>query len=137
VTESEAIVTRLDGEYAWVNLQSGCTTCEQTGGCGLSDGKGKPPQRLLNGIGARVGDQVVLTVPDGAVLRAALYCYLLPLAMMLALAAGGMAIADETGAVLGALGGLGLGWTAMRMAGQREPVPSMRLKHAVVQLQRN
>jgi sigma-E factor negative regulatory protein RseC len=137
VTESDAVVTRLDGDYAWVDLQSGCTTCGESGGCGLSDGKGKRPQRLPNGIGARVGDQVVLSVPDGAVLRAVLYCYLLPLAMVLALAAGGMAIANESGAIFGALGGLVLGWSAMRTAGRREPLPSMRLKHAVVQLHRN
>jgi hypothetical protein len=32
---------------------------------------------------------------------------------------------------------LGLGWFVMRQAGRREPVPSMRLKHAVVHLHRN
>lgn len=137
MTESEAVVIRLDGDYAWVDLQSGCATCGESGGCGLSDGKGKPRQRLRNEIGARVGDQVVLSVSDGAVLRAVLYCYLLPLAMVFALAAGGMAIANESGAIVGALGGLGLGWSAMRLAGRREPLPSMRLKHAVVQLHRN
>lgn len=137
MTESDAVVTRLDGDYVWVDLQSGCTTCGASGGCGLSDGKGKRQQRLLNGIGARVGDQVVLSVPDGAVLRAALYCYLLPLAAALALAAAGMAVANEIGAVFGALGGLALGWSAMRTAGRREPLPSMRLKQAVVQLHRN
>jgi sigma-E factor negative regulatory protein RseC len=137
VTESDAVVTRLDGDYAWVDLQSGCSTCGESGGCGLSDGKGRRQQRLINGIGARVGDHVILSVPDGAVLRAAFYCYLLPLAILLALAAGGMAIANETGAILGALSGLVLGWSAMRMAGRREPLPSMRLKHAVVQLHRN
>lgn len=139
MTESEAVVTRLDGEYAWVDLQpqSGCTTCGESGGCGLSDGKGKPQQRLRNSIGAQVGDRVVLGVPDGAVLRATLYCYLLPLATVFALAAGGLAVAGEAGAILGAMAGLGLGWLAMRLAGRREPLPSMRLQHAVVHLHRN
>lgn len=137
MSESEAVVTRLDGDYAWVDLQSGCTTCGESGGCGLSDGKGKAQQRLHNGIGARVGDQVVLSVPDGAVLRAVLYCYLLPLVMVLALAAGGVAVADDSGAIVGALAGLALGWLVMRSVGRREPLPSMRLKQAVVQLHRN
>lgn len=139
MTESEAVVTRLDGEYAWVDLQpqSGCTTCGESGGCGLSDGKGKPQQRFRNGIGAQVGDWVVLGVADGAVLRAALYCYLLPLTMVFALAAVGLAVAGEAGAIVGALAGLGLGWLAMQLAGRREPQPTMRLKHAVIHLHRN
>lgn len=137
MTESDAVVTRIEGDYAWVDLQSGCTTCGASGGCGLSNGKGRPQQRLLNGVGAKVGDRVVVGVPDGAVLRAALYCYLLPLATVFALAAGGMAVANETGAIFGALAGLALGWLVVRLAGQREPLPTMQLKHAVVHLHRN
>lgn len=138
MTESEAVVTRLDGDHAWVDLQAaGCSSCGESGGCGLGGGKGKSLQRLYNGVGARVGDRVVLSVPNGAVLRAAFYCYLLPLALVLGLAAGGTAVADETGAFWGTLGGLALGWFVMRVAGRREPVPSMRLKHAVVHLHRN
>jgi sigma-E factor negative regulatory protein RseC len=137
VTESEAVVTRVEGDYAWVDVAAACDSCGGSGGCGLSDGKGKPQQRLRNDVGAQVGEQVVLSVPDGAVLRAALYCYLLPLVMVFALAAGGMAIANEPGAVFGALSGLVLGWLAMRRAGHREPLPSMRLKQAVVNLHRN
>jgi sigma-E factor negative regulatory protein RseC len=137
VTESEAVVTRLEGDYAWVDLQSGCTTCGVAGGCGLSDGKGKPQQRLHNDVGAQVGDRVVVSVPDGAVLRAAFYCYLMPLAMVFVLAASGMAVANEMGSIVGALIGLVLGWLLVRLAGQREPLPSMKLKHAVVHLHRN
>lgn len=137
MTESEAVVTRLEGDHAWVDLQSGCTTCGAAGGCGLSDGKGKPQQRLRNEVGAQVGDRVVVSVPDGAVLRAAFYCYLLPVAMVFALAASGMVVANEMGSIVGALIGLVLGWLFVRLAGQREPLPSMKLKHAVVHLHRN
>ncbi|MBI4997799.1 MAG: SoxR reducing system RseC family protein [Rhodocyclales bacterium] len=138
MNESEAVVTRLDGEYAWVDLQpeSGCSACGESGGCGLSDGKGKRQQRFPNSIGAQVGDRVMLGVPEGAVSRAVLYCYLLPLATVFALAAAGLAVAGEAGAMLGSLAGLGLGWLVMRLAGRREPLPSMRLKHAVVHLHR-
>lgn len=132
MTESEAVVTRLEGDYAWVDLQSGCTTCDAVGGCGLSDGKGKPQQRLLNEVGAQIGDRVVISVRDGAVLRAAFYCYLLPLALLFALAASGMAVANEIGSIIGALTGLALGWLLVRLTGRREPLPSMKLKHAVV-----
>jgi sigma-E factor negative regulatory protein RseC len=137
VNESDAVVTRLEGDYAWVDLRSGCTTCGALSSCGLSDGKGKPQQRLRNGVGAQVGDQVVISVPHGVVLRAAFYCYLLPLVMVFALAVSGMAVANETGAIFGTLAGLGLGWFVVRSAGKWEPLPSMQLKHAVVYLHRN
>lgn len=136
MTESDAIVTGLDGEYAWVDIDAACTSCSDSGGCGLSDGKGRKRQRVRNDIGARIGERVVVGVPDGVVLRAALYCYVLPVVMALALGAVGMNIAGEIGAILGVLGGLAIGWLGMRSVGQREPLPTMQLKHAVLHLHR-
>jgi positive regulator of sigma E activity len=71
------------------------------------------------------------------VLRAVFQCYLLPLMAVLAAAAGGMALGGEPGSVMGAAVGLAVGWLAMRRAGRREPVLAMRLKDAVVYMQRN
>lgn len=137
MNESEAIVRRLDGDHAWLDLRSACDACGEAGGCGLSDGKGKPLQRLRNDVGAQVGDTVILTVPDGAVLRAVVYCYLLPLALVLGLAAAGMALAQEPGAILGAILGLLSGWIVLRRHGTRQTQPMMRLKTDVIQLHRN
>lgn len=136
MNESEAVVRRLDGDYAWLDLRAGCDTCGEAGGCGLSDGRGKSLQRLRNDVGARVGDIVVLSVPDGIVLRAVVYCYLLPLALVIGLAASGMAFAQETGAILGAILGLASGWIALRRSGTRLAQPTMRLKTGIVQLHR-
>lgn len=137
MSESDAIVTRLDGEYVWVDVVSDCSGCAGSGGCGLSDGKGKRPHRVRNLIGARPGDTVVLAVPDGAVFRAVLYCYLLPLTLALVAAMAGMAFAGDAGAVVGAIVGLAAGWSGLSRFGQREPAPEIRLKASVVNFHRN
>lgn len=137
MNESEAIVRRLDGDHAWLDVRSACNACDEAGGCGLSDGKGKLLQRLRNDIGARVGDRVILSVPDGAVLRAVVYCYLLPLALVIFLAAVGMALAHEPGAVIGAAMGLLSGWVVLRRYGTLQAQPKMRLKSDFIQLYGN
>lgn len=136
MTESDAVVVRLEGDYAWVDVQASCSSCSATG-CGLGSGKGRALQRVRNETGVRVGDQVTLAISDGAVLRAALYCYLLPVALVLAGATSGMALANNFGAIGGAILGLAGGWLSLRVAGRREPELRMTLKSAVVQLHRN
>jgi sigma-E factor negative regulatory protein RseC len=137
MTESEAVVVRLDGEDVWLEIKDACSGCGDSAGCGLGDGKGRRAQRFRNTVGARMGDTVILAVPDGAVLRAVFYCYLLPLLVALAGAAGGMIFGGEPGAVFGAIAGLAGGWLVMRRAGKREPAPAMRLKPAVLHFHRN
>ncbi len=141
MTEHEAVVMRLDGDHAWldVNVASGCSSCAQ-GGCG---GRAKrPPQRVRNTVGARVGQRVIVSVPEGAVLRATLWSYGLPLMLMLLGAASGLTLAGDAGAAAGTVVGLLLSLVALRFvdrcAGQaREPLVSMRIKDVVVQLHRN
>lgn len=139
MTESEAIVTRLDGDHVWLEVNGGsaCSGCQQSAGCGLGDGRGKPPQRLRNRIGARVGDVVIIGIPDGAVLRAACFSYLIPLALAIGGAAAGMSIGGDGASVLGAALGLTAGWFGLRRANQRfasvrEPLVTMRIKGGVV-----
>jgi sigma-E factor negative regulatory protein RseC len=139
MTESEAVVTRVDGDHVWLDADgsAGCASCGQAAGCGLGDGKGKRLQRLRNTIGARVGDRVTICIPDGAVLKAAFYSYLIPLALIVGGAAGGMSIGGESAAILGALVGLLGGWLALRrvnrrLASTREPLLAMRIKSGVV-----
>lgn len=123
--ESMATVTSLDGEFVVVEVvpaDSGCGRCHEAGGCGSSLlNKSLRPQRfntyrLPNSIGATVGDRVLLVVPEGAVLRAALLAYMLPVVMVIVGAAIGTAI-QETGpaAPLGAVVGLGVGLVVLRM----------------------
>jgi positive regulator of sigma E activity len=137
VNEDDAIVTRVDGGHVWVDIgaASSCASCDQAAGC--ADSKGRAPQRLPNTIGARVGDRVSISAPAGAVLRAVCYSYLIPLALVLASAATGMAVGGEQTAVLGAMFGLLVGWLVLRrasrgLAAAREPLLTMRIKGVVV-----
>lgn len=141
MSDSEALVARVEGDDAWLDVckPADCENCDSSDGCGL--GRGKRLQRVRNTIGARVGDIVIVTVPGGAVLKAAFFSYLLPLAAALLGATVGMKLAGESGALIGVLVGLVLGIAALRVASGRlaaggEPLLAMRIKPVVVQLHR-
>jgi positive regulator of sigma E activity len=143
--DSEAVVARVEGDYVWLDVRGNpnCASCEQSKSCGSGGDSGKPPQRLLNTVGARVGDIVIVSVPDGAVLTAVLYSYLFPLTLTIGGAAVGMsAVGTDVAAMVGALSGLAIGWFSLRLNGGLrssigEPFPTMRIKHAVVHFQRD
>ena len=145
MSESEAVVSRIEGDHVWLDMngQSKCTNCEQAASCGLGDGLGKARQRVRNTIGARVGDTVGISVPDGALLKAAVYSYLVPLGLVLGGAVTGMTAGGDSFAVVGAVGGLVGGWLFLRYANRwiesvREPLLAIRIKGGVVHhLQRN
>ena len=112
MTETPAQVTRVEGGIAWVasRAPASCGACGGKG-CGSSVfGRlwhpNEPEYRVDNPIGARAGDSVVVGLPDGALLRAALACYGVPLLLLLGGAGLGQGFSGEPGAVLGGLSGL-------------------------------
>lgn len=118
--ETRAIVVQKDSQFTLVEASgaSGCSVCEGKG-CGSSKvGQlfcNKPRQfRVENHINAEVGDEVVVSIVEGTVLRGISVVYLLPLVLMFAGAAlGGGWIAGEQRdgyAALGALSGLLIGF---------------------------
>lgn len=118
--ENRGIVTRVEGTYALVEVRpmsGGCGRCHEAGGCGshLLNEALRPQRmnsyRLMNGIGARIGDAVMISVPEGAVLRVALLAYLLPVLCLIVGAAIGTSVYGEdrfalAGAVIGLMTGL-------------------------------
>lgn len=115
--ETRAIVIRTEGEEAVVEpLQTGggCGAC--TGGaCGSSKLAEafctRPRQfRARNGINAQVGEEVEISVRDGALFRSALTLYGLPLLLLFAGAVSGehwiVAAGRDGGAAIGAAAGL-------------------------------
>ena len=119
--DQEAIVARVEGDHAYVELGgagAGCGRCHETGGCQSSIlgllFRAKPRQyRIANPIGAAPGDPVIVRVASGSTLRAALLIYALPLLGLLLGAVAGTALSgngdNDATAVLGSLLGLGVG----------------------------
>lgn len=151
MNETDAVVVRLDGEYAWVRASgpgSGCGGCARKEGCSsvglgtvLDDvtGETRKPQllRLPNIIHARPGDAIVIRAADGLVLKAVWRAYGVPLVLAFcgALLAVGLT-GNEPAAVAGMLLGLGAGFLLMRSKGldspQAEPILSIGFKESSV-----
>ena len=86
--ETRAVVVKIDGQHALV-------MADQADGCGQCAGKGcgagklsrlfcsKPRQfQVNNPINANVGDEVIVSVAEGAVMRGIGLVYLIPLALL-------------------------------------------------------
>ena len=86
MSESEAVVVRVEDDLAYIEVRSdvsACGSCGDKGHCGKSQA-GPRQYAVHNTVGAAAGDVVVVSVPDGAVLRAAALTYLMPLVFLLA-----------------------------------------------------
>lgn len=140
MSESDGVVISVDGDMALIQVTpvaSSCGKCGDKGGCGKSQAA---PSRytVRNRIGARPGDAVIVAVPEGAVLKAAMLAYLLPLLFVFVGAAIGSAwdsegIATVAGAAIGLAGGLILPRILNAYFGSgREPWLSLRLKGQVI-----
>lgn len=127
--EERARVAEAGDGYAWVEIErrSACGSCHASGGCGTATlakvWSGRQVRtRAISTLPLRPGDEVIVGLAEGVLLRGALLAYLLPLALMLTGALLGEAAfagaGEEPVIALGALG-LGLGFLAVRAATQR------------------
>lgn len=128
--EERARVVAVEGPYAW--LEGGATAC---GGCGARGACGtaavagwlarhRRRVRALNRAGARPGEEVVVGLAEGALVRGSLLVYLVPLAAMISGAVAGVAWfgAGDGPAAAGALTGLAMAlvWLRRRLARLRD-----------------
>ncbi len=119
--EQEAIVARVEGEEAIVELLSsgnGCGRCQETGGCqsGLMSRlfRDKPRQyRLRNRFDAVAGERVIVQVADTVPLRAALLAYFVPASLVIAGAWTAAILAEGNDAATALGAGLGLAAAAI------------------------
>lgn len=133
--ETRAIVVKVDKQFALVQANQG-NGCEQCNGKGCGTGKlsqmfcSKPRQfQVDNPINAGIGDEVIVSVAEGAVLRGIGLVYLLPLVLLVAGAMLGSNWAAQASqrdgyAAAGALMGLVAGfvfakWFSSRQARQK------------------
>lgn len=128
MSETLARVVRVEGDSAWVEVEAP-TSCGACGGrgCGSSSVFGqlfraRPASYPVdNTIDAKVGDSVIVAVADGELLRAALRGYGIPLLLVLVGAMIGLALAGNTGSIVGAALGLLLGALSMNRVGAARP----------------
>lgn len=87
--EVSARVVRVEGELAWVRTESpsSCGACGGKG-CGSSTfarllHPREPEYAVLNPIASEAGESVVVGIEEGALLRAAVSGYLMPLLLLL------------------------------------------------------
>ena len=130
--ETRAIIVQVEGQYALVQANQ-ANGCEQCNGKGCGTGKlsqlfcSKPRQfQVDNPINASVGDEVVISVAEGAVLRGIGLVYLLPLLLLVMGAMLGSIGVEQPEqrdgyAAAGALFGLAVGfviakWISLRQA---------------------
>lgn len=124
--EERGQVVLNDGQFAWIETyrKTACQSCSANKGCGtgaLSDyfGKRMDKVKVLNPVGAKTGDKVVVGLNESALLRGSLAIYFVPLLMMIigAIVGGACAVnlgyvaSDGVTAVSGLLGlALGFAW---------------------------
>jgi sigma-E factor negative regulatory protein RseC len=126
--EMRAIVVEVQGDEASVQaLGGGCGHCSSEGGCGSGTLSklfcSSEPRRfkVRNEARAKVGDEVLVSLPDGVVLRGAMKLYALPLLLLLVGGIAGGTFAGEAAlrdayAAAGAGVGLLLGFILAKLS---------------------
>lgn len=120
MSQCDAVVVEVSGDEVWVEVPGrapACGSCPSTDACqegllGLSAGPRR--YRLENRTGARLGERVSLTVADGALWRASLASYVLPVLLAIVGALVGQSLAGDAWAAIGTLAGLGCGFVLLR-----------------------
>ena len=85
--EETARVVEVTQGQIWVvgNANSACAACMQQNACGtatLSKAFNKKPVQVNSALAVKVGDTVLVTVDERALLRAAFIMYLMPIVLL-------------------------------------------------------
>jgi sigma-E factor negative regulatory protein RseC len=101
------VVIAVAGDRAEVRVASGaaCENCK--GDCCRVDTEGLVVEGALNDVGARVGDEVTVEVPEGADVRAGVIVYIVPVVGLLLGYLAGNLLAGALGWNRDALGAVG------------------------------
>ncbi|MDH3355415.1 MAG: SoxR reducing system RseC family protein [Chromatiales bacterium] len=113
MVEAQGHVVKVGEKTVWVETQikSGCNHCSAKSGCGtgiLSSvlGKRRPQVQVENSLDVKLGESVIVAVEEEGIVAGSLLLYLLPLFMMMVLAAVGDALSGEGWAIILAMLGL-------------------------------
>jgi sigma-E factor negative regulatory protein RseC len=126
--EAEGVIVKIgqEGVFVETSRASACGGCSSKEGCGTSTlsqllGSKTSSFKVLNPIGAALGERVVIGMEEAALLKSSLLVYLLPLAFLLtgAILGGWLAPArlQDAYAVGGVFVGLVAGFVALKFIG--------------------
>ena len=124
--EEQGRVVAANEREVWVQTlrQSACNACAAQKACGQkllnSMSSGRAQQlKVENRLSVSVGDEVVVGIPESALLKASLVLYLVPLLAMIAAALGVRELVSSADGwvMLGGFSGLGAGfWLARQFS---------------------
>ena len=123
----QGVVVRIDAAGAWVKTirSEACDSCSSKGACHTMGGGKEMEVAVLNPIGARVGDRVVIKLGTSPFLKATFLVYMFPVLLLVVGAAAGEWISRSAGlgsplpsALLG-FGSLAAGLLFMRIIARR------------------
>jgi sigma-E factor negative regulatory protein RseC len=104
MVEEQVVVTSIDEGGVWVEgvQQSACGSCSAKAGCGkhAMSQLGRKVSLWLPDVDLSVGQQVVVGLPEGAILRSTLALYGIPLIFLLSGAIVGNSIFGELGSIV-------------------------------------
>ncbi|HIZ50583.1 MAG TPA: SoxR reducing system RseC family protein [Candidatus Pseudomonas excrementavium] len=121
--EERGRVLSVEDGAVWVETirRSACSSCQARAGCGqsllqrLGGGARQGFIRVLDDRACRVGEEVVVGIPENAVVRGSSLVYMVPLLSLFGFALLAQALgAGEPSIILAGFSGLGLGFFAMR-----------------------
>jgi sigma-E factor negative regulatory protein RseC len=155
VIEERAVVISCSGEFADIETErkSSCGGCSANGVCGVGVlakvfGRRRSIVQVINSIGAKEGDRVIVGLQDGALVRGSFVFYIVPILTMIAGAilsdifAGRMGLTTtEPFSILGGLLGLMLGlflarrFSEMVSTDERYRVVMLRHEHKNVSVE--
>ena len=123
----QGVVVRIDAAGAWFKTvrSEACDSCSSKGACHTMGGGKEMEVAVLNPIGARVGDRVVIKLGTSPFLKATFLVYMFPVLLLVVGAAAGEWISRSAGlgsplrsALLG-FGSLAAGLVFMRIIARR------------------
>jgi len=99
VATEEGVVIKISAGAAWVKTSksSACKACSARASCHSSGGGEEMEVEVINEVGARVGDRIVLSLATGSFLKATFLLYIFPILLLIA----GAIIGQETASYFG------------------------------------